>query len=179
MPDELADIPVFHCTSGSENPITWGEVSVFILAALSVFPSTSTYRYPCGSFTGNWHLDKFYSITLHYIPGYIADFITRLLGGKPIIVRLFRKFDQAANVLQAFTTKTWHFQHTNRLFLINELMSKEDKRLFDCDIKSIAWREFCLDYVAGVRKFLLKEPMSTLEGARKNLRIVFYRNLSI
>lgn len=178
LPEELADIPVFHCTSGSENPITWGQVQMLIIAALAVFPSISTYRYPCGSFTNNTKLDYFYRLTLHYFPGYVVDFITRLLGGKPVMIKIFRKFDKAANVLKAFTSKQWRFDYENRLYLMEELMSEEDRRLFDCDIKLLDWRQFCLDYVMGVRKFLLKEPLDNLAQARKNLRFVYYRNLS-
>lgn len=179
MPEELADVPVFHCTSGGENPITWGQVQILVLAALSIFPSTTTYRYPCGSFTNNQKLDDFYRLTLHYIPGAIVDFITKLFGGEPKICRIFKKFDQAAGVLKAFTIKEWQFNYDNRLFLMNELMNDEDRRLFNCDISSLDWKEFISDYVVGVRKFLLKEPMDNLAKARKNLNFVYYRNLSL
>ena len=176
---ELADVPVFHCTSGAENPLTWGRIQLFIIAALAVFPSCTTYRYPCGSFTSCKLLDNFYRITLHYIPAYIVDLFTRLLGGKPMLVRIFQKFDQAAAVLRAFTSKQWHFDYDNKLFLFRELMSDEDRRLFDFDIKSLNWKEFSYDYVLGVRKFMLKEPMDSLDRARANLKKTYYRNLSL
>lgn len=179
LPEDLADIPVFHCTSGGENPITWGRVQILVLTILALFPSITTYRYPCGSFTNKKRLDDFYRITLHYIPGYVVDFITKICGGKPVIVKIFKKFDQAASVLKAFTSKQWKFSYDNRLMLMNELMTDEDRRLFNCDIKSLDWEQFCRGYVLGVRKFMLKEPMSNLNRARTNLKIVYYRNLSL
>lgn len=179
LPEELAQIPVFHCTSGTENPVTWGQVQVYVMTALALFPSILTYRYPNGSFTNNERLDKFYRITLHYLPAYIFDFLIKLFGGKSFIVKLYKKFDSAASVLRAFTSREWRFSPDNRLYLFNELMNDEDKRLFDCDIRSLDWNEYFVNYIIGVRKFLLKEPMSTLAKARKNLKRVYIRNLAL
>jgi len=179
LPEELADVPVFHCTSGSENPITWGQIQLLIMASLVIYPSSTTYRYPCGSFTNKKFLDDFYRLTLHYIPAYIVDFLTKLSGGKPIIVRIYNKFDQAASVLKDFTSKQWKFNYDNRLFLLNELMNEEDRRLFNFDTRPLKWDKFLGDYVLGVRKFMLKESMDSLEKARSNLKMIYYRNLSL
>ena len=179
LPEELADVPVFHCTSGGENPITWGRVQVLVLALLAAYPSATTYRYPCGSFTNNKRLDNFYRLTLHYVPAYLVDLVTRLCGGKPLLVKIFRKFDQAAGVLKAFTMNQWQFNYHNRRWLIEELMSDEDRRLFCCDIKRLNWADYMRDYVLGVRKFMLKEPIGNLPQARRNLRLVYYRNLTL
>ena len=177
--DELADVPVFHCTSGTLNPITWGRIQVLILTFASLFPSVTTYRYPGGSFTSSKLKDNFLRLIMHYIPAYIVDLCTRLAGGKPILVKIFRKFDQAAAVLRAFTSRQWKFEYENGATLYTELMNDEDRRLFNCDIKQLDWSDFCRSYVLGVRKFLLKEPMSNLAQARRNLTVTYYRNLAL
>lgn len=179
LSDDIADIPVFHCTSGSFNPITWNQIQLLIVSILALYPSSTTYRYPNGKFTAYARLNDFYRLTLHYIPAHIVDFITKLFGGKPVLVKIYKKFDQAANVLKAFTSKQWKFGTDNNLFLINELMSEEDKRLFNCDVRSLDWSAFLTNYVLGVRQHLLKEPISNLKQARANLRFVYYRNLSL
>lgn len=180
LPEELADIPVFHCTSGADNPITWGRIQVLTVAALSLFPSLSIFRCPSGAFTNNRRLDSFLHWTLHLIPAYIVDFMAKLLlGQKPTMVKIFRKYEQAAHVLQAFTMKEWKFSPDNRLLLYNELLSHEDRRLFNCDLVSIDWTEFFTNYVLGVRKFILKETNDTLDQARLNLRHVYYRNSAL
>lgn len=179
LPEELADIPVFHCTSGGENPISWGRIQFLVMSIIALYPSISTYRYPSGSFTNNGRLDDFYRLTLHYIPAYIADFLTRLMGGKPILVKLYRKFDQASSVLRAFTSRQWQFNAENRTMLIEEIMSEEDKRLFNCDVRALDWSHFIRDYTLGVRQFILKEPMGNLKQARANLSFVYYRNLAL
>lgn len=176
---DLADIPVFHCTSGDVNPLTWGSVSRLVVSHLAENPSISTYRYPCGSFTMNKHLDNFYRITLHYIPAHIIDYITRLTGGRPVLVKIFQKFDMAADVLKAFTTRGWVFKSDNRSMLTRELMSEEDKKLFSLDITNLNWSDFIRGYVLGVRQYMLKEPLSNIEEARSNLRRTYYRNLSL
>lgn len=177
LPEEFADVPVFHCTSGAKNPITWGYIRYIVLYTLTIFPSISTIRYPGGSFTKNRLLDNFYKITLHYIPGYLIDFLTRISGGKPILVKIYGKFDQAANVLEAFTTKQWVFSTDNINFLNEELLSEHDKKLFNFSIEDLDWKNYMRGYILGVREFLLKEPMKNIEQARRNLKITYLRNL--
>lgn len=179
LPRHLADIPVFHCTSGDKKPIKWGQISVLILTMCCIYPSSTTYRYPRGAFTINYYMDYFYRMTLHYLPAYLLDFITKLTGGKPILVKIFKKFDQATNVLKAFTTKQWKFNTDNETTLLKEFMSEEDKRLFNFDVSNLTWESYLKDYVLGVREFLLKEPISNLEQARRNLSMTYYRNLGL
>lgn len=179
LPEELADVPVFHCTSGAENPITWARIQVLTLAAHSLFPSLSIYRYPNASFTNSRRLDTFIHWTSHLVPAYIADFIAKLMGKKPTMVKIFRKYEQAAHVLQAFTMKEWKFSPDNRLLLYNELLSDEDRRLFNCDLASIEWPLFFNNYVLGVRRYILKEKDDTIVQAKVNLRRVYYRNTAL
>lgn len=179
LPEHLADVPVFHCTSGQLKPITWGQVQVLVLSYLAFYPSISAYRYPCGSFTTNKYLDDFYRVTLHYIPGYFVDFLTKLMGGKPVLVRIYQKFDSAANVLKAFTSREWKFNNDNSQMLINEIMIEEDKKIFNCDVRGLDWNAYLRGYVFGVRKYLLKESDDSLEEARINLKVVYYRNLGL
>lgn len=179
LPEELADVPVFHCTSGTDKPINWGKVQFLVLYVLTIFPSISTLRYPGGSFTHLKYLDNLKKFFLHYIPAYTIDLLTRIKGGKPMLVKVYQKLDQASKVLAAFTMNQWTFEDTNRRFLMNQLMSDKDRALFDFDISELDWLEFFKGYVMGVRSFLLKEPASNLEQARRNLSYVYYRNLSL
>lgn len=105
--------------------------------------------------------------------------MTEIVGGKPILVKIFRKFDRRARVLERFTMGEWTFADNNRLTLMNDLMTKRDYELFDCDFKSLDWTEFCKHYVLGVRRFLLQEPIDNLSAARRDLSYVHYRNLSL
>lgn len=179
MPEEFADIPVFHCTSGSKNPIYWGQVEYLVLTLCALFPFSQTLRYPGGSFTNIQLWDRINKVIFHTIPAYIVDFITRLSGGKPILVRIYDKFDQAADVLQVFTMHQWHFDTSNNVMLQEELMSNEDKQLFDFSLDQIDWHNYFEIYILGVRQYMLKEPNESLDEARKNLKFIYYRNLAM
>lgn len=147
---ETTTIPVFHCTSGVLNPITWKMVQYFVIFWLRIYPSIQVFRYPNGSFEHRRYIHTFYRITLHYLPAYLLDTLTRLSGGKPILVRIFQKFDQAAQVLAAFTTRDWIFKSDNIRNLQIE-MSPYDRATFQCDITNLHWETFFMDYVLGVR----------------------------
>lgn len=179
LPTELADIPVFHCSSGAENPLTWSAVAFLILTMFSTFPSIAVYRVPGGSLTDNRFLYALWRFFLHYLPAYVYDFFALRLGAKLSLVRIYRRFDSALDVMDTFTMNQWHFKPDNRLILINELMSAQDRRLFDCDVRAINWQQYMQDYVIGIREYLLKEPRSNLDQARKNLAWIYYRNLAL
>ncbi|KAG9508525.1 putative fatty acyl-CoA reductase, partial [Fragariocoptes setiger] len=169
---------LFHCTSGSINPITWGQVQTFVVALLRIYPSIQVFRYPNGNFEASKRLDTFYRKTLHYLPAYIFDFVSRMCGRRPILVKVFEKFDKAADVLSPFTTNDWLFRNSKTTTLRNQ-MTPEDRECFNFDISKLHWQTFFADYVLGVRHYLLKEDQRTLTQARRNLSIVYYRNLAL
>lgn len=177
LPVEIADVPVFHCCSGVANPITWGKLQTMVVAHHYKYPSITTYRYPCEGFTTNRYLDKFYRITLHYFPAYVLDFVTKLIGGKPLLAKIFRKFDTMAAVLERFVLNEWTFADDNRLTMIRDFMNEKDRQLFDFDISKLNWNECVEGYVLGARKFLLKEPLDNVAKARRNLKLTYIRNL--
>lgn len=41
---------------------------------------------------------------------------------------------------------------------------------FNFNIESLHWPTYLEDYILGIRQFLLKEEMSSLPSARRNLR---------
>lgn len=74
LPEDLADVPVFHCTSGKDNPIIWGYLQAAIVSMWALYPSIATFRFPpMRVFTNNRRIDYFWRATLHYIPAYVLD----------------------------------------------------------------------------------------------------------
>lgn len=180
LPPEWAEIPVFHCVSGAENPITWGEIRENTKQALYLYPSSSLYRHHGpADFTNSKLSDFFFHWTTHLIPAHVVDFFARLLGHKPILVDIYRKYEQATKVLQDFTMREWKFSSENRLVLYKKLISSNDRRLFNCDLTSIDWADFFRNYALGVRRYILNEKDDTIEQAKFNLRYVYLRNSAL
>ncbi len=49
-------------------------------------------------------------------------------------------------------------------------MSVGDKVVFNFDVRQIDWESYLENYVFGVRNYILKEDISTLPLARRNLK---------
>ena len=59
-----SSIQVYNCTSGGDNPITWGEVEVWGLPILINNPYKDVLWYPGGLYKENWYLNRFFQVNL-------------------------------------------------------------------------------------------------------------------
>lgn len=50
-----------------------------------------------------------------------------------------------------------------------EEMSDQDRKIFYFDVREIEWKKYFDVYVLGTRRFILKDDISTLSIARRNL----------
>lgn len=70
--------------------------------------------------------------------------------------------------LDFFMTHQWRFVSKNPFRLL-DMLSERDRKLFYFDVRNIDWNAYMEGYVLGARRFLLKDDMSTVPAARKNL----------
>lgn len=110
-------------------------------------------------------LFKISAIFLHFLPAYILDGITRLAGGRPILVRLHTNVWNSLKLLEKFIFTEWLFKSDKTRALI-KTMSDVDKQNYNIDISTIEWEDYFVDLAQGVRRYLHKELPSTLEAAR-------------
>ncbi|KAJ6649352.1 putative fatty acyl-CoA reductase [Pseudolycoriella hygida] len=122
-------------------------------------------KYPHLKFMSSLFLFKISAIFVHFIPAYILDTLTRIGGGRPILVRLHKNVWNSLILLQKFIFTEWKFHNDNTIKLIDS-MTKIDKIAFNIDIRPMDWEEYFVSLTLGVRRYLNKEPHSTLEAAR-------------
>lgn len=177
LPSEIADIPVFHCTTGDKCPITWAQFEQHVYNSNRQIPSDSIYRQTTKIFTKHKSLYKFNHIFNHILPAMIIDHIFYLIGLKQIAMKMINKFEKSTQVLNFFVTNQWKFSTSNTDMLINSIMSQADKKVFDFDVKKINWSQYIHRYLIGIKVYLLNESMDNLNKALRNTRFVYYRNL--
>lgn len=75
-----------------------------------------------------------------------------------------------------FTTNNFfiHVENTHKLL---RKMSFMDRELFNFDITCVNWDSYFVQYVKGVRVYLMNDPMETLPEGRK--RIIYLRKLFV
>jgi hypothetical protein len=73
-----------------------------------------------------------------------------------------RRSEHLMQVLEYFLFKSFTFEPSSRLKLMQEFMNDTDRKLFDCDIGQLEWDSFARDITLGMRRHLIGEPDETL-----------------
>ncbi|XP_070564884.1 fatty acyl-CoA reductase 1-like isoform X2 [Ptychodera flava] len=161
-------IPIYNVTTGGINPFHWGEMDL-IPGIYKRFPLHGSIRRPHGSITNNPVVHEYWNIVCHKIPGYLYDFLLRLAGRKPRMVRIYDKMMKAMSSLEYFTTNNWEWANENTEALAS-IMSEEDNKVFFSDVRPLDWHSYLEHYCLGTKKFVLQEDMAGLPQARAHLK---------
>ncbi|GFR60912.1 fatty acyl-CoA reductase [Elysia marginata] len=163
--DKPKDVLLYNVTSGQINRFTWGAMAEQLRENFIHYPCHNMARVPNPRFT----LSMFWRDLMWFIhqmmPAYIFDLSLRVMGKKPMFVKIQDRLSKAVTTLEFFTSNEWTF-HNDNIFLLLNRMSEEDKRTFCFDPRSIDWKKYMLNYCLGVKEFVLKEDISQLPAAR-------------
>jgi fatty acyl-CoA reductase len=160
------DIPIIHCTSGQLNPITWGRMMEVTNKNCHKNPLLNYLRDPNVTGTMSPSMFALQHTLYHVLPAYFLDFMAKLTGSKPILVKVVKKLEQALMTLWYFFTQEWYFASKN-LINLHENMSEEDRKTFNIDIRELDWQKYVENYQFGIRAYILRDDLSTLPLARR------------
>lgn len=172
------ELKVYHCTSSTYNPFRWIDVEHKINVFLHSYPLVSAVWYPHLKLLSSIFLFRISAIFMHFIPAYILDTITKLAGGRPILVKLHTNVNNSLDRLRRFIFTEWKFHNPGQLEL-HKSLSEEDKVSYNLDIKSLVWLEFFVDLTQGVRTYLNHESPKTLSKARSKDKILMVAHLGL
>lgn len=160
---------VYNCTTGQMNRFTWGEMEDFSYEYFMKNPCNRLARIPNAHFTLSSLKKMVSKIFDHLLPAYLMDVYLRLIGRKPMFVRIQDRLWKAVKTLEFFTSRQWNFSNDNVFILLSKL-STEDKKTFQFDPRVIDWSRYMENYCLGAKQFVLKEEISELPQARISLQ---------
>ncbi|KAL5281183.1 hypothetical protein ACFFRR_004916 [Megaselia abdita] len=166
-PDELK---VFHATSSTYRPFRFETLTNQINGYMHEYPLKSAVWYPHLKFVKSLLLFRFGAIFFHFLPGYILDFVTKVSGGRPILVRLHTNVWNSLNKLEKFIFTEWKYDNTKTLQVAKNQLDA-DKENFYIDIAELKWEDYFLNMLLGVRQYLNYEKPKNLETARSKDRL--------
>ncbi|XP_063849464.1 putative fatty acyl-CoA reductase CG5065 [Scylla paramamosain] len=164
-----SSVPIFCCSTGSQKPLTSDDLAIHLEKSLRAFPFDSPLWYPDGSAKTNKFMHQIHIYLVNILPAHIADTIMRLLGKKPIAVKLCNKMVKAVGALEYFMLRDWVFHNTRSQCLWDSL-TPVDQDEFHFDIDSLDWGEYIETYQKGCKQYIMKEDMKDLDQARRNMR---------
>ncbi|XP_032678988.1 fatty acyl-CoA reductase wat-like [Odontomachus brunneus] len=101
----------------------------------------------------------------HLLPAIFIEIFQKCIGAPQSIWKLYGKIHKFNNMISYFMMNNW--THTNdNIQAIWRRMNKNDQFLFDFNMKGFDWSKYLEDHFRGMRLYLLKDDLSTLEVSR-------------
>lgn len=94
---------------------------------------------------------------------YIFDCVTWIFCLR--LLKVYKKIHKFMDVLNYFATQEWVFTN-DRLHALMAKLTFKDREYFYCDIRDVDWNVYFETYILGIRIYLLKDPLDTLQQAR-------------
>lgn len=162
--------PVYHCTSGAANTLTWGRQFEMCFKVLDKVPVPHEERTPIirasFNFVMNPHWLAFWDFVWHRMPASFVDALLVLVGQKPIMQKLNKRLGASIIAYEFFTSHSWWWEFNNGPALADE-MSPEDAKEFTFDMAAINWSEYLENYWRGTWKFLKRDPPEKIAKQKK------------
>lgn len=166
-----ANLQIFHCTSSTYKPFRFESLTNKMNMFMHKYPLKSAVWYPNLKLLKSLFLFRIAAIFFHFFPAYILDFITKLSGGRPILVRLHTNVWNSLKTLENFIFTEWHYNNKRTLQLAKGL-NIHDKETFFIDIGELNWEEYFHNMLLGVRQYLNNESPTNMKAARKKDKIL-------
>lgn len=167
-----SNVPVYNCTTGQLNRLTWGQMERASHKYFLKTPVNKPIRIPNPCFTRSKICRTIYLWLDHYLPAWIMDVVLWLQGKQPQMTKVQNRLWRSVKMLEYFTSRQWVFTSQNVLDLSQKLYA-EDQQAFNFDVTRIDWPHYLENYCLGVKKYVLKESMDTIEDARRALNRLY------
>ncbi|XP_066944625.1 putative fatty acyl-CoA reductase CG5065 isoform X1 [Macrobrachium rosenbergii] len=162
-------VPIFCCSTGSQKPLTMKALQDYLKRSVRAFPFNSPLWYPDGSPKNSKFMHQLHVYCVNIIPAYIADFIMKILGKKPIAVKLCNKMVKAVSALEYFMLRDWTF-HTTKTQNLWKSLTPADQSIYHFDVSDLDWDDYIESYQKGCKQYIMKEELSSVPYAKKVMR---------
>lgn len=162
--------PVFHCTSGAANTLTWGRQFDLCFQVLDRVPVPHEERTPIVKASFNFVMNPkslvFWDFVWHKLPAIFVDLMLTVLGQKPVMQKLNSRLAASINAYEFFTSHSWWWEFNNGPALLDE-MTSDDAKEFTFDMAAIEWTSYLENYWKGTWKFLKRDAPEKIAKQKK------------
>ena len=166
-------IKVYNCTTSGET-IRWGSFNDLVNKYAIQWPSKQVMWYPGATFRTNKFMNNVMSSVLHTLPAFVVDCFLKLLGSKPMMMKIVKRFERMGHTASFFTTHEWKFDRGNMDDLSKKVKALNDSSSFNTDMHGIDWDTYFRIYTLGIRKYILNETMENIGKTRRRLFILHW-----
>nr|QGV11515.1 FAR3 [Tetrastichus brontispae] len=174
---DTCPLRVYNCTSGSFNPVRWGQMGDLTRKYAIESPTKYVMWYPHVTYRSSQLLHKVAVAILHFLPAFVIDLILRCRGSKPKMIKMTKRTLKAAKNGEFFAVNEWYFHVENMKELTKCIKSSVvdgAQPRYNVDIANLNWETYVNQYVLGIRKYVLKDSPDTLGKARSKLNKLYW-----
>ncbi|XP_041970659.1 fatty acyl-CoA reductase 1-like [Aricia agestis] len=159
------DIPVYHACAGAEHLISMEYIRDVGLEAAPIIAFENTFRPMNVVFFNSLLLFRLYVLMSHVLPAVAADVVFRVLGKKPMLLRLQRRVIGANLALEFFMKQSLIFNNDKFMELLTKL-DPQDRKQFSFTLDGLKSTEYVVNGGLRARKDLLHQDEKTLKKWR-------------
>ncbi|XP_063988303.1 fatty acyl-CoA reductase wat-like isoform X2 [Diachasmimorpha longicaudata] len=169
---------IYNSVSSCQNSITWGEFMKYNEIYGMEVPSKMVFWYYFFNLHPNIWVHYFFVVFTHLLPAIICDTVARLTGREPVLWNAYKKIHKFSGVISYFSTQQWNFRNDNVMKLWDKL-SVNDRKLFYFNVSDLIWRDYYYYHIRGLRVFVVKDPLDTLEEGRRRYRYLKWAHYTL
>ncbi|CAH0549491.1 unnamed protein product [Brassicogethes aeneus] len=163
---------VYNCTSSNINPITWKYFGELTHKYSLQYPSKYVTWYPGFTYRTSRLMHFLCATFFVTIPAMALDCILYCTKQKPMMLKISNKFYNALEAGKFFSCNQWDFQVCHMEGLVDAVACAEDGKSFEIDMgpsTGFEWDPYVKDFLLGIRQYVLKDDISSLEKAKVKL----------
>ncbi|KAM7298606.1 putative fatty acyl-CoA reductase CG5065 [Ixodes scapularis] len=158
------DLPVYNCTSGAINKITYGEIAALTTKLGRKHTPEANFCRPGIDLTMSPFYQAVAVFLFNYLPALLFDLVQPRKKQNMRMVDILKKYQYFFFTTRFFTTRSWKF-NSEKFIELHAHNSPLDRKIFNIDIRCINWEIYWEDYVKGVRRYLDKQQTTTISDS--------------
>jgi len=151
-----------HVGSSARNPVAWVQVQDAVIPYWSAFPPEKAIAKISFRAVSNVYLYYFQHLFLFQLPIEFYHLYSKtqhdsvIKKKSELMKRMASQQTKKVKQLTHFTTNEWFFEDANLQHCMN-VLSKEDRERFQCDVTAVDWDRYFRAFCWGLATFVLKE----------------------
>ncbi|KAK9306399.1 hypothetical protein QLX08_002915 [Tetragonisca angustula] len=166
-------VKVYNCTSNAY-PFRWGQMKDMIVQCSIETPLNNVLWYPCCKLVANKFVYNVLNMLLHILPAFVIDIFLKLLGSKPMMMKIIKYFNRLVAATAYFSTHEWTFHRNNITDMIKKVKTLKDNDIVKLDLRDMDWKKYAANYMMGIKKFILKEDCKSMKVVRQRLSLLYW-----
>ncbi|XP_032686166.1 fatty acyl-CoA reductase 1-like isoform X4 [Odontomachus brunneus] len=156
---------IYNSVSTKDAPLFLGDYITHMRLNATKYPTKDCYWLPVFTSVRNKIIYKICIWFGHLLPALFIDIFQKFTSAQQRLWKLYNMIHKYQDGISYFVMHNWTHSEDN-IQAMWRRMDENEKFLFDFNMKGFDWPKYLDDHFKGMRLYLLKDDLSTLEDSR-------------